>query len=71
MAGAKSYKVASDEGARHASQQLARDVNVGETVELELGREGAEELAVIAAGWYEPAEGPAKSDAGASSGGDK
>ena len=58
---AKAYRVANEDGARHAQQQLGREVKVGEQVELELGREGAEEAAVIAAGWYEPAK---QADAG-------
>lgn len=47
-----SYKIASDEGANKYGHE------VGETVNLDISKD--EELAVIAAGWLEPATKPAK-----------
>lgn len=46
----KAYKIASPEGAERYGHEI------GETVELDIPKD--EELAVIAAGWLEPADSP-------------
>ena len=56
---AKSYKVATDEGAVFASSRLGEPVEKGSEVELELDHKD-QEVALLAAGWLEEAKSKKK-----------